>query len=139
MFNFGFVTRPFLLFLLRFHRGSSGYSSTLYNAIKAHQDAGILFVAAAGNSGWNMDVSLSYPAGYDLANIISVGSITSTGAISSFSNYGATTVDVMAPGSNIYSTWSGSSYTTISGTSEPPLEKLGLLVKRAATRLGWAA
>lgn len=101
------------------HRGGGGYSSTLFNATKAHQDAGILFVAAAGNSAWNMDVQPDYPATYNLDNIISVGSITSTGAISSFSNYRATTVDLMAPGSSIYSTWSGSGYTTISGTSEP--------------------
>lgn len=67
---------------------------------------------------YNMDVTISYPAGYAAENIISVGSITSTGAISSFSNYGQTTVDLFAPGSGIYSTYPTSTYATLSGTSE---------------------
>lgn len=99
------------------YRGGGGYDSVLLNAIKAHGDNGMLFVAAAGNAGTNTDVSPQYPAGYNLDNIISVGSITSTGAVSSFSNYGATTVDLFAPGSSIYSTWPDNTYTTISGTS----------------------
>jgi subtilisin family serine protease len=56
-------------------------------------------------------------AAADLPNIISVGSITSTGAISSFSNFGATTVDLFAPGSSILSTWPSYTYNSICGTS----------------------
>ena len=57
-----------------------------------------------GNATNNNDVILSYPSSYPNANIIAVASITSTGGLSSFSNYGATTVDLGAPGSSIYST-----------------------------------
>uniref|UniRef100_A0A383VUZ6 Peptidase S8/S53 domain-containing protein n=1 Tax=Tetradesmus obliquus TaxID=3088 RepID=A0A383VUZ6_TETOB len=96
--------------------GSGGYAQS-FNAISAHNTAGILFVAAAGNDARNTELSISYPAGYDLPNIISVGSITSTGAISSFSNVGAISVDLFAPGSSILSTWPVNSYASISGTS----------------------
>jgi subtilisin family serine protease len=97
--------------------GGGGYSSSLETAIKAHRDAGILFIAAAGNSAVNTDTTANYPSNYNVDNVISVGSITSTGAISSFSNYGAVTVDLFAPGSSIWSTWPVSSYISISGTS----------------------
>ncbi|WIA37338.1 hypothetical protein OEZ86_014271 [Tetradesmus obliquus] len=94
-----------------------GYAQLLYDAINAHNTDGIVFIAAAGNAGSNTDVSASYPAGYDLPNIISVGSITSTGAISPFSNFGATSVDLFALGSGILSTWPVNNYASMSGTS----------------------
>jgi hypothetical protein len=78
----------------------------------------VLFIAAAGNEASNTDYYASYPSNYDLDNVISVGSITPSGSISSFSNYGASTVDIFAPGSSITSTWLGGSYATISGTSK---------------------
>ncbi len=84
--------------------GGGGFSQALKDAIERANQAGILFVAAAGNSTNNNDTNPSYPASYDNANIIAVASITSTGAISSFSNFGATTVDIGAPGSGIWST-----------------------------------
>ncbi|MFM7785198.1 MAG: S8 family serine peptidase, partial [Gammaproteobacteria bacterium] len=52
----------------------------------------------------NCETSSCYPAEYPNANVIAVASITNTGAISSFSNYGATTIDIGAPGSAIWST-----------------------------------
>ena len=73
--------------------GGGGYS-------KAH----ILFVAAAGNSTQNIDATPSYPAAYANASIIAVAALTSTGALASYSNYGATQVDIGAPGSGIWST-----------------------------------
>jgi len=101
--------------------GGGGYSSTLYNAIQRANSAGILFIAAAGNAGSNNDASPAYPASYNNSNIIAVASITNTGARSSFSNYGATTVDIGAPGSSINSTLpsssGSSSYGAYSGTS----------------------
>lgn len=101
--------------------GGGGYSSSLYNAITRANAEGILFVAAAGNSSSNNDASPAYPASYNHTNIIAVASITSSGALSSFSNYGATTVDIGAPGSGIYSTLpatnGGSTYGSYSGTS----------------------
>ena len=84
--------------------GGGGFSQGLKDAIDRAGTAGILFIAAAGNSATNNDVTASYPSGYTSANIIAVASITSTGGLSSFSQFGATTVDIGAPGSGIWST-----------------------------------
>jgi len=104
--------------------GGGGYSQSLYDAIARANNAGILFIAASGNEGSNLDVKPSYPASYTNSNIISVASITSSGGLSSFSNYGKTSVDIGAPGSNIIScipkSTKGiitSSYASYSGTS----------------------
>ena len=51
--------------------GGGGYSQALYDAIARARDAGVLFVAAAGNSGTDTDSQPHYPSGYDLENIIS--------------------------------------------------------------------
>jgi subtilisin family serine protease len=104
--------------------GGGGFSQALKDAIDRAAEANILFVAAAGNSSVNNDSSPHYPSSYTSSNIISVASITSTGGLSSFSNYGATTVDLGAPGSGIWSTVPKSSkgkivsgYASYSGTS----------------------
>ena len=104
--------------------GGGGFSQALQDAIGRANDAGILFIAAAGNSTLNCETSACYPAEYPNANVIAVASITSTGAISSFSNYGATTIDIGAPGSGIWSTVPVSTkggvtsgYASYSGTS----------------------
>jgi hypothetical protein len=97
--------------------GGGGFSSLLQTAIASAGAAEQLFIAAAGNDGSNVDLSPQYPAGYALNTIVSVASSTSSDTRSSFSNYGATTVDLAAPGSSIYSTVPGSSYATYSGTS----------------------
>ena len=83
--------------------GGGGFSKGLYDAIERANLAGILFIAAAGNATNNNDNAASYPASYTNSNIIAVASITNTGAISGFSNYGATSVDIGAPGSGINS------------------------------------
>lgn len=99
--------------------GGGGYSEALYEAIKRAGDAGILFIAAAGNSSSDNDSDPEYPASYDLDNIISVAAIDNAGQMAYFSCYGKTTVDVAAPGVNVYSTtpfgyesWSGTSMAT---------------------------
>jgi subtilisin family serine protease/Ca2+-binding RTX toxin-like protein len=97
--------------------GGGGYSQALYDAINAAGQQGALFIAAAGNSSQNTDINPAYPASYNLANIISVASTTNTDGLSSFSNYGLTSVDLGAPGSGIYSTLPNNSYGTYSGTS----------------------
>ena len=104
--------------------GGGGFSQALQTSIENANKAGILFIAAAGNSTYNCETSSCYPAEYPNANVLAVASITSTGAISSFSNYGSTTIDIGAPGSGIYSTVPVSSrgqvvsgYTSYSGTS----------------------
>jgi subtilisin family serine protease len=83
--------------------GGGGFSQALKDAIDRADAEGILFIAAAGNSATNNDVTASYPSGYSSSNIIAVASITSTGGLSSFSQFGATSVDIGAPGSAILS------------------------------------
>ena len=94
-----------------------GDSQALSDAINTAGQQGALFIASAGNESNNNDANPAYPASYNLSNIISVASTTRTDGLSSFSNYGATTVDLGAPGSSIYSTLPNSSYGTKSGTS----------------------
>jgi subtilisin family serine protease len=83
-----FFSRLYMTFACR---GGGGYSQALADAIERARQAGILFIAAAGNDALNNDVTASYPSGYPHDNVIAVASITSTGALSSFSNYGAIT------------------------------------------------
>lgn len=83
--------------------GGSGNSTAERAAIQAAGDAGILFCAAAGNESSNNDADPVYPAGYRLPNMIVVAATTQTDTLASFSNYGATTVDIAAPGDNILS------------------------------------
>jgi subtilisin family serine protease len=104
--------------------GGGGFSQGLFDAIERANQAGILFIAAAGNETNNNDANLSYPGSYTNSNIIAVASITNSGGLSSFSNYGKTTVDIGAPGSGIYSSVPVrskgqilSGYATYSGTS----------------------
>jgi subtilisin family serine protease len=99
--------------------GGGGYSSVMAAAVQRAQAAGILFVAAAGNEANNNDTSGSYPANYTYDNVISVAALDRSDQLASFSNYGATTVDLGAPGVTIYSCTAASdtSYSFYSGTS----------------------
>ena len=107
--------------------GGGGYSAQMHEAIGRAAQKDILFIAAAGNSALNNDVQATYPANYSTTAIagyeavVSVASLTDTGRLSDFSNYGATTVDIAAPGSSIYSTLPGTmmggDYGSLSGTS----------------------
>jgi subtilisin family serine protease len=84
--------------------GGGSSSTTERTAIEALRDAGIVLCAAAGNEAANNDRTASYPANYPVSNIISVAALTPTNQLATYSNYGATTVDLAAPGSEIYST-----------------------------------
>jgi subtilisin family serine protease len=97
--------------------GGGGYSQALFDAITRAGTAGILFVAAAGNDGNNIDASASYPAGYTNPNVIAVAAIDQNGGLASWSNYGATSVDLGAPGVGINSTLPDNTYGSYSGTS----------------------
>lgn len=113
--------------------GGGGFSQTMLDAIKKANDKGVLFVAAAGNDSSDNDKAASYPATYAVDNVISVAASDSKDGKASFSNYGKTTVDVAAPGVDIYSTIKGNLYKTMSGTSmaTPHVAGLAALVKAA--------
>lgn len=97
--------------------GGGRYSAALFNAIQEHNNREILFVAAAGNSSRNLDTQFSYPASYDIDNVISVAAIDRNGEIAGFSNFGSNTVDIAAPGVEIYSTLPSGQWGYKSGTS----------------------
>jgi subtilisin family serine protease len=97
--------------------GGGGESDILKAAIQRAADAGILFVAAAGNDGWSTDDTPHFPSNYDVENIVSVAAVDNQGQLASFSNYGQHSVHLAAPGLNIYSSYMGGAYQWLSGTS----------------------
>lgn len=114
--------------------GGGGAGATIQAAIERARSAGIVIVAAAGNESNNNDLNPSYPASYPHDNIIAVAATTATDGLASFSNYGASSVDLGAPGSGIYSTVSSSdsSYATYSGTSMATPHVSGVMALLAA-------
>jgi thermitase len=120
--------------------GSTQKSKALEDAIRAAGDAGILFVAAAGNSSTDNDKRGHYPSNYDLPNIISVAALDRSDLLASFSNFGAKTVHIAAPGREIPSTWLNDSYREASGTSmaAPQVSGVAALVLANEPRLSMA-
>jgi subtilisin family serine protease len=128
--------------------GGGGYSQSLHDAIIRHTKQNILFVAAAGNSSSNNDTTASYPSNYNTSlgtssqsaasydGVIAVASITSTGGMSSFSSYGATTVDIGAPGSGIWSTVPSNTYAAYDGTSMATPHVTGAVALYASAQTG---
>ncbi|OGC08963.1 hypothetical protein A2V82_16300 [candidate division KSB1 bacterium RBG_16_48_16] len=119
--------------------GGGAYSQALLDAIKYANEKGVLFVVAAGNDGTNNDVTPTYPANYNVENVVSVAAsdradqralwgsggdggddcgfnCSSAMAATPGSNYGPKTVHLAAPGKEIYSSVPGG-YRTLSGTS----------------------
>jgi hypothetical protein len=102
--------------------GGGGFEQSLRDAVARSGDAGMLFVAAAGNGGAdgigdNNDVTPSYPSNLDLVNVVAVAATDRYDNLAGFSNYGATQVDLAAPGVDIASTYPGGQYVYMSGTS----------------------
>ncbi len=97
--------------------GGGPFSQSLYDLIAEGRDMGHLFIAAAGNNGSNTDASANYPSSYDLDNIIAVAATDRNDLLASFSNYGALSVDLGAPGVETYSCAPGNAYQNLSGTS----------------------
>jgi len=103
--------------ILSMSLGTTAYSATLENAVINARNYGALVVAAAGNSTVDTDLYPHYPSALPEDNVISIAASTSTDALAYFSNYGATTVDLAAPGESILSTYIGGQYAYASGTS----------------------
>jgi len=110
--------------IINYSGGGTEFSAKEYAAIKEAEKSGVLFVSAAGNERSNSDEKGKhyYPADYELSNIISVTAINdapkeSTQVLAS-SNYGVRTVDLAAPGENIYSTLPGNAFGLMTGTSQ---------------------
>lgn len=97
--------------------GGTGESQALAEAVERAEQAGILFIAAAGNSNSNNDVKPTIPANISYSNVVSVGAMDGKGKRAKFSNYGKKTVHVFAPGVNILSTVTNNKYKKMSGTS----------------------
>jgi len=93
------------------------YSQALADAITVADQHNSLFVAAAGNNGTDNDSSPTYPASYDMPNVVAVAATDNTDNRAFFSNVGRRSVDLGAPGVDIYSTWPGGGYQYLSGTS----------------------
>ena len=97
--------------------GMSQSSRALEDVIRQAYQAGILFVVASGSTGSDNDTSQRYPAGYGVGNIISVAATDRTDVLAQFSNYGAKSVHLAAPGKDILTTALGNDYGQHSGTS----------------------
>jgi serine protease len=97
--------------------GGGGFSQALYDSITATSDANILFVAAAGNGGYDNDASPSYPSSYDHDSVLAVAGTNHTDAMYTSSQYGLTSVDIAAPARNVLSTVPGGGYSSFTGTS----------------------
>lgn len=104
--------------IINYSGGGLMKSAEEEEALRFAAQNGVLVVAAAGNEGLNSDFFPFYPANYDLPNILSVGAVDRYGQLISHSNHGIHSVDIVAPGKNIYSTLPQGQYGYLSGTSQ---------------------
>lgn len=120
--------------------GGGGFSQALQDAIERANAAGVLFCAAAGNAGNDNDETPFFPASYPNANVIAVAALNRFDELAGFSNFGATSVDVGAPGVTVLSTTPFNTYRYFSGTSmaTPHVAGLCALLKSNSPRLSAA-
>lgn len=104
--------------IINYSGGGLEFSKEEKEAVEKARKRGILFIAAAGNERSNSDIKKYYPADYGLDNIISVTAIDDQTRVLPSSNYGVLTVDIGAPGNNIYSTLPNNKYGFMTGTSQ---------------------
>jgi len=97
--------------------GGGGFSQAMLDAFNLSAALGVSHTIAIGNSSLNNDTSPTYPASYEVPGLVNVAATTPADGLSSFSNFGASTVDIAAPGSEILSTVMGGDYASYSGTS----------------------
>jgi len=97
--------------------GDTAFSQALLDEIDLANEADMLFVAAAGNNGLPNDLFPMYPASYDAPNVVAVAATDNKDRRAYFSNYGANSVHLGAPGVNILSTTIGNTYSFFDGTS----------------------
>ncbi len=121
--------------------GGGGFSQALYDAIDAHRQRGILFIAAAGNAALDNDSSPFYPARYNLPNVIAVAATDRFDGLADFSNYGRRTVHIGAPGHEILSSTIENTYSIFSGTSmaTPHVAGVAALLKAQDPSRDWRA
>jgi subtilisin family serine protease len=98
-------------------KGDDGSNGALKDAVQRAEKSGVLFVAAAGNDGTNNDSDATFPASFNLENMVTVAATNESDGLAFFSNTGAKSVHVGAPGTNVYSTVPGNKYAKLSGTS----------------------
>lgn len=116
--------------------GGGGRSQAVQDAITRADNAGHIFIAAAGNGGSDgvgddNDATPNYPSGYAVPNVVAVAAADDTDRLASFSNFGANSVDLAAPGVDILSTLPGNRYGRYSGTSmaTPHVAGVAALIK----------
>jgi subtilisin family serine protease len=120
--------------------GGGGFSESLLQAMAYAYDKKVVFVAAAGNASNNNDASATYPANYNVPNVMSIAATSDADGMAYFSNYGRSTVHVGSPGVSIYSTFPNNSLGYASGTSmaAPFISGLAaLIVRESPTMTGY--
>jgi hypothetical protein len=114
--------------------GGTSTSLSLQTALAAQANAGITVVVAAGNNAGDNDAVPRYPSSYTFGNIIAVAGSDASDNLLGVSNYGATSIDLAAPGAGILSTLPGNTYGAVSGTSMAAPHVTGTVALLASVR-----